>query len=483
MSVVALYTVGNSELELDSVPLHPVNQRQKGQELDNLFEHYASRLHAPMLEACIRYVLARHPCLDRLVLFGTDQPEAVGEKYRNSDTLYIAQVLAKLAQHCFPPPGRKNPKPGVRETKTRTLKCDASAYDEVYKWFGSALSRLIPGDTYYLCPTAGTPAMTQGLLLQGILHSREHCQVLYVPRGSTEAEERSFATVFLRDLRRERVHQALNSQDFAGACRLLDAQEGWRGPFCRYAACRLRSDFSQARLALDEAIGRADAEDKAKLRAIRDDLLQELKVAIESEFVVKAPALLEELYYNAQVTWDQERYDDFLVRLVRFEEICARYLVEKHLHLPTDEVRQSRKFIQAVEDNGYLLEYSKSQKVDQVPLDYHKMGIPVFLALVRYLAEKGLNKEDQVVVTLEQQSRLGRLYRLLCSLDTLRAWRNNIVHDFQGVSKEAVLQQYRETTGVESEPLEAMSQVLELLSRRADRNPFNEAAALISKAL
>lgn len=76
MSVVALYTVGNSDLLLDGKPLN--NPRQQGQELLNAFkqsnfEQYASPLTFPLLEPCLNYILARHACLNRLVLFGTNR--------------------------------------------------------------------------------------------------------------------------------------------------------------------------------------------------------------------------------------------------------------------------------------------------------------------------------------------------------------------------------------------------------------------------
>lgn len=471
MAVIVFYTVGNSELHLDGLPLPRGRQRETGQELLSGFNMNAGRLSAPMLSSCLAYISAKHEKIDRLILFATDQPEALGA-YRNGDTVFVAKVLEKLLPRLL--------SSKIAKAEVPALNCDVASYDEVYKWFGNRFKKLgLSGSdvTFYLCPFGGTPAMTMGLLLQGILHHRGGCQVVYVPRGSSDAEAQPFATSFLSDIRKERLAQTLQARDFLSACELASGAGGLMHSLCRYGAARLNSDFAGARQELNKAVEESAAPLKTKLREVRDGL-KELQEATGTNLAEKAPPLLEELYYRSCIAWRQGRYDDFLVYLGRFEEVSARMLVEKHLGFSTDMQRKRDRdnFQTGITADQQLSSFLDRQQVDNNPLDRTRVGIPLFLALVRYLplSPRFAN---------EERTRFSQLNERLAKLDKLREWRNDIVHDFCGVSEKDLLNEYHSRTGVDGSPLDDMASVLTLIGRRTDRNPFDEAADLILKGI
>lgn len=471
MGAVLLYTVGNSDLLLDGRPLER-GQRGKGQEIDNNFEEYRPRLATPLLDACLQWLERRKVGLDRIYFFGTDQPEGVPEQHRGQDTVYAAQVLVRFAKVHYP----------NARVKPAGLKCDASSYGEVYRWFEKALPRGKEGDTYYLCPTGGTTAMSVGLLLHGIARSRENCKVLYVSRGASEAEVSDFPIQFLAELKRERVRQAVGVYDFPSACRLIGGDTPWLEHICRYGALRLNADLAGARDSLDKALTTAPAQCKEALRSEMVGLLHELEQPRrKGELAKSGPALVEEFYYELDAAWKQERYQYVLMRLERLGEILARHLVEKYTGLPTDEKQDKNRFIAKVEGLPVLRCFLENYKLKNgVMLKYDRMGVLTFLAIIDYLVAGDAGRHFPPLPG-QSVDKLTRVRRVLGRLDSLREWRNDVVHDFKGVSRPDILRTY----GVDSETglFSDLADTLAFIGRKTDRSPYKQVAELVSQAL
>jgi hypothetical protein len=457
--------VGNRELLEEGRLLQDADQRLLGQQLLQQFEGRKKALNAHLLEPCLNYVLERHPSISRLVLIASNQPEGVPEHHRRRDTLFIAEVLKKLVQERF--------KGRVNQVVARSVRCEITAYDEVYQCLGHLLDTEPQTGVQYLCPFAGTPAMTIALVFQGVLHFRRACRLLYVPEGSPRAEEREFPIRLLKELERERFVQEVEALDFAAAARLV---EGWRNHICQYALKRLLRDFRGARLALEEALKDTEAP-RERLRNIRNGLLQELEEAAREDSMRKVLPCLEELYYNARLIWERGAYDDFLVRLTTFEELAARYLVEERAKLPTGERAE---FCQAVRSNPHLQAFLESCTWEGQPLEWKRMGLPTFLEILRYLGERGLDAQGEPLLTEKEQESIKELHSLLVKLDCLRRWRNRFVHRWgSGISREGLLSEYTAEAGEGASPLEGMRRILELLGRTTDQDPFYEAKELL----
>lgn len=482
MPVYLLYTVGNRDLLVEGNPLPSTEQRQKGEQILNDFDSQKDKLSAPQLQATIDYILQQQPKIDELHLFVTDQPKQLGAQYY-SDTCFIGDVLRKYL--CF-----RFPTHLLASIKVRRIQnINVAQYDEVYQWFSQNLNLPQAEDNlFYLCPTAGIPAITQGLLLCGTRRFQSRCQVLYLPIEERMPIEVQFPNLFLLDLHKESLKHFLKNYHYAAASKLLKEMSplNWKMPTISWIEAviestmhRLHFDFTTARRLLeDQAIPFTSGEVRVALISIRNQLGSLIKAAerAEKEFDQQAILdLLEELFYNAEITFLNGQYIDFLGRLFRFQEATCRYLVELYLKLPTDALNKRKIFIQGVEQNPNLVQYLKQSNID-----YRTMDIPAFLGVVSYLAQEGFEPSEENLI-LDKEA-ITNCYELLNRIQKLASWRNKsiIAHSWQGINKEQLLSEY----GVNPEeealaPVEDMKRVLDWLGKPPKENPFEKVNALI----
>lgn len=100
MTILALCNVGLRDLQLNEQKVEPA--RLRGQELwERYDEQVATALSFPILEPSVHYILGQHDQgIDRLVLFGTDQPPDDPTQHAR-DTLYFAKLVAKRLPDLF----------------------------------------------------------------------------------------------------------------------------------------------------------------------------------------------------------------------------------------------------------------------------------------------------------------------------------------------------------------------------------------------
>ncbi len=476
MSVYILYTVGNRDLLINGETIPPQEQRRKGEQILKEFDAYQDKISAPQLEATINYVLQQQPKIDEVHFFVTDQPEKFGRDYYLSDTLFIGEVLKKYLHSKFPT--HKLSKIKVQRIK----EINPAQYDEAYKWFSQNLPKKIDkSDLFYLCPTSGTPAVTLGLLLQGIHHFQTQGHVLYFPMGRSSPHKVQFPSLFLFDLQKEVIKHFLTNYNYAAAARLLHETSNinraspdipWIKATITATVHRLYFDFDTARTILEEqAIPVTTGKVRNELMLMSDQLNQLIQYTKQETFNQEATLnLLEELYYNTYVTFLAGQYIDFLGRLFRFQEAVCRYLIELHYKLPTDALKQKEEFIQGIKQIPSLVEYLKTKKIE-----YYTMNIPTFLSLIDFLTQADL-------LSTEEKERIANIYKLLNQIQNLVSWRNKtiIAHGWQGINKEQLLTEY----GVIPEekpqaPIEDMCQILKLLGKALNRNPYESINSLI----
>lgn len=468
MKIIYLHSIGTRDITKGGK--HLSKPREEGEEIYKNFANYKSILEAPLIKPSIELVLEKEKPLKRedfvVFLFATDQPEAVPPELRSLDTIFLGQVAIKLLQPIY-----------KGEWNCKVIKnINPALYDETYKWFSRELKRIAENekpDKVYVNPTAGTPAITIGLLLQSLLNFGQKVQVIYnIPlSGPIQVD---FPRAFLNTLISERVKQSLKTYNYTIAANLLDEMGAeFAKDLALYVHHRLSFNFKEADILLRGTFAKAPPQQRIELNKVIDALNPLLK---EPEGNGVLP-FLTELYYNAQITWKIGRYADFLSRFFRFQEAVLRYLVEKYLQLPTEKEKEEE-FRNGIKQNTALKDFLKEQTVEGTPLDYTKMSIPTFLACLKFLKEKGI-KPDGSLLPEAERTTLEGIYNLLNKMETLNKWRHKSItgHGFKGVSEEEILQEYGNS------PLEDMAEVLRLLGQDISLNPFDKANELIERSL
>lgn len=173
MAVFVLVNVGSRDVQLDGQPQNPA--RERGAEILGMVDTepvLKERLSFPILRPPLEQILAEEGQIDQLILFGTDQED---EKHQAMDTINFAKIVALVMSELFPQ---------IRSARHVPIRdINPSLYDEALGFFREELPRLhlsLTDDSkVYLLPTAGTPACSLGLILQGLTFYGERCHILY----------------------------------------------------------------------------------------------------------------------------------------------------------------------------------------------------------------------------------------------------------------------------------------------------------------
>src|SRR5262245_57019025 len=106
VSTLLLLNIGNSDLIADGA--RPKAPRSEGKALWDTYDQHHFEL--PIIEPCLRELIAREQHIDRLLLFYTDQPESpltaatdrYGVSLRDKDTLWYACIIGRALIERFP---------------------------------------------------------------------------------------------------------------------------------------------------------------------------------------------------------------------------------------------------------------------------------------------------------------------------------------------------------------------------------------------
>lgn len=448
MLFVAL--VGNSDLTLDGAYLFQRNHAGEGLSFRErtaalLAEYPAAgdRLDAPLLLPQLRWLL-EHQAKQAstpidLVLIATDQ-----QPPHPQDTVYAAKLLARWLPERFPP--------GTLAVDVETVAgANPADYDAMYRWFRDATRRLaarFPSGAVYLSVTGGTPAMTFALTLHGVEAFGSRCTFLYLPRGA----DRPVRLGVRRELQRAQLlsdaRLLLQRGDFAHAAELLRQAGMPRGVWslAQAAAHRLAFDFEEAaRLGRRHALREPRTRETATWFLGQLERLQQAAERLEQEGMERAvpeayEPLLSELVANLRHCWDAGRYADFLARLFRFQEALLRWLVEEQLGIPvhTEDGSSPPGFRRALQARPDLRRAAEARN-----LDVNRITRPLLARLLEHI--------PAVQRDLEALDRLNEL--------TLLRGQTIVAHGFRGVSRERVLQTYRQVAGPGADPMADVEQL------------------------
>ena len=456
-----LYTIGNRDVQVNGdqdenerlrsatreageaglLQWREAARRKDQAELDRL----RARYRITQLNATVDRIATREGVIGRLCLFVTDQPEGVD--FRRTDSLHAGELAAELLRT---DPARKRllKQVKVEPLKRKGVGIDPADYGQCFDLLREKLPALkIPdGGRVYLCPTSGTPAMTMGLILAGLLTAGARCHLLYLGQGDGSPRKGDFPFQFLRALRRRDLQAALTRYDYDAAAALMrDAgDQPWLVAVAEAAAARLNFDFSRAWRCLEDAAIPGNAA-KAFAR---------FSAAAERLAVPEAPitAKLAELATQLPLLWSTGRYLDFTGRAILFLENAAGLVVDRGLGLSGDGPRGPRlaTLLEGPEQRPALMRFIERQRL-QAPSLADKAGHLSTFFMVRLLSFI-ISDENDALSTLSETETIAirEVVPQLQELDVLRDMRNTGTHFFGGVGSEQIAAAYGD--GIETLP-------------------------------
>lgn len=483
MPTLVLANIGNSDLIVDGRRLQ--RPRSEGEAAWNTFEEHT--FEAPIIEPCIRRIIQRQP-VDRLILFYTDQPatpetlkpDRFGVSLRDKDTLWYARIIARLLRERFGEQIRQIEHQAIAGAGGRAI--NPSMYDEAFEAYAALIAPLADAQTMCCVLMAGgIPACNTALQLHAISAFGDRCQVVYQPEGGQPYELRVGDQV-LKTFRRATAIEALERLDFATALAIVrQFNDAALKALIEHAHYRECFDFERAQAVLADGIRQASG----PLRTFLADLERDLDPLMQRSDM---GALLRELVANADITFRNGRYADFLGRLFRFQEAALRSIVETRLGLPTD-MSKERKAVNLPEyqrriaaDPG-LKAWLDGRTIDGTPLRYDAPNIPAMQAMLDYLVDPAsVTPDGKPYLSKEEHGRLTGVKKRLDKITALAQLRNQsvIAHGFAGVSRERLAEVYGDDP---AKLLDDLRTIVKLLGLPAQESPFERIARVAVEQL
>lgn len=490
MGAYVFCNLGSKDILLDGGLIRP--SRGQGKALLEQYETLHERISLPIIAPALRFILEQQQLLrekspdyqergeadtlvERIVLFGTDQSDP---RYQSSDTCHFAELAAQRLPELFPDV--------IDKIEIIFIKnINPALYDETFEAFDDYLGEVSVSkeDICYTILTGGIPACNTALLLQGVRHFGRRLRVVYQPKEGRPRELRVGAQL-LNTFDEVIVLDRLERHDFANALPVLEKIHAGSDliHLCRYAAQRMAFDFRSARLSFSNAMRDGSRDTRRFLR--RQEHVLDLSVLLEEQddqqlHEDRMMALLQELFWNAAVTFNHHRYADFLGRIYRFQEATLRYLVENIYGLSTDlnpkVVEQTQTaWKEEIQSNPNLLSYLQSRQMNGKKLDWTRIGRPTYQTMVTYAIKKqGRDKSGELLVPAKDSGRMKRLLRLLNGLDALVALRHRTIigHDFQGVSRDDVVRALSLESN-ERTPVDRLRNILRSMMIAVEPDPY-----------
>lgn len=430
MAILLLANIGNSDLWLSGAKLEKDKQREEAKLILDDFESMHSELTLPILAPMIEDITTTHPQIDQVVLFSTDQPISVGERFHGNDTLFTARVIERLLLEDDRFRGKIK-----AVTCAQPMSFRPNSLDKMMQWFAENLDRSVPPGDYsdiYISVTGGTPAANQALFFHAIysLKSKGQRRLIYTSEsgavehpGTIAALDKEFQLALIRNFleqynyaavleslrargfRLQRIVHLIESCELRLNFRLEEAQQKvgqWRS--------QLHGEEARWYIQLDERL--------KKLRKGIDELAsfyqhQNLSEGIKAVFV--------ELYNSLRLQYEGGRYVDMMARLFRLQEGLLRLLCEMKLAIRMSDNRQFAREVERV------MEPSLQQHLLEHRIDL-KRTRKFYTAVIDYYATEFTNFKkwnDKVNPLVEERNRMI------------------IGHEFEGASKTFIESKYQ----------------------------------------
>ncbi|MBD2636483.1 hypothetical protein H6G52_14025 [Limnothrix sp. FACHB-881] len=285
-------------------------------------------------------------------------------------------------------------------------------------------SQLEPGDRVDFNASSGTPAMKSAFSLLQAAGYASNSQIWQVrnPKEMKPGQDRVFPTNVLalrQEFDRKRIEQQIADYNYSGAWLELTASQlatdRLKG-LLEYARCRKAFDFNGASDAIQELAGAIDdrwAKDIAKLRSGHK------------------PTVLAEAYFNAVLSLHNRDYFTVFTRVFGIQENVLKYAIGQLAEFPKDEADTDR-FWQEV----------KALKSGEVYRALEKAAPKNRAVRTSYFPNR---LTMRLILDCDPDSK--ELLGDLDKIEKLCADRNQMVHEFKGISRmenpEEVLNQLR----------------------------------------
>lgn len=404
------YFFDKSEINTFSNPKGFLLARLFGQALLNkkMSSELKKKIELPIVKAGLEFVFGKIGVPTTIILVATDQKaEIVGDRFWQNDTYPFAQVLQQVIPFQFK-------KFGAFDIRIEKVRDNVAYLDTMYDYFNTALNKkiwkpLVEYDEVFLLNQGGIDAINTALMLNCLNKYGEQTTLLSVNEHLGLCAKLDFAEQYLMDKERLRAISAIKKYRYAFIKNLTVP------PIVKSLAAfgehKLNFDFDEAERALLDDFPRTQ-------RTYRDQLIQTLHILRNSE-----TGLLEELYENAKIKFEQEAYVDFLLRLFRILEGVTKQKVMQYLPFTFNHLKWERdlqRFLNQPENADLKNHLGNYSLPDGRPLILTNPSIPLLLAILAFI--------DPVAYT--DLSRLQGLSQL----------RNHSIgaHNFKPVSKKLI---------------------------------------------
>lgn len=311
-----------------------LHRLDRGEQLDNV--------EWPLVSKYLAFVRSQGIHLDRLILFGTDQPETVAEQFRKGDTIVAAEVLRRFVLN--------HGSDVVRSATVVAVTVDgADRHDRCLEYFRRELPKWRGDDDRVLVAvTGGTPGVNLGLLMAAQATWGDRVEAI----GANPSDP-AFALDVARQMRvafqRQPVADLLARGQFATAAEIVRSWHDDRFVPLALAAEAIRLWLDQAHddaLALaTEANNHAHPHGGPAVNEVLHDLMADLQARRGEAPVSRDTEVrrLTDVYWNADVCFRQKRHVDFVARMALILERAIRCFIEEAISHTVPEGQNRRK--------------------------------------------------------------------------------------------------------------------------------------------
>jgi len=418
MSVLFIANVGNRDVHVPARSDLPREARLLGQQLLDEWPAVADSLELPILVKALQWVAKKHGApVDRVVLVASDQQD---EKYRLSDTILLAEVIARLLREH----DKWNHLAKAEAISIVRAEQSPADYDYMLHVYETLTKEVAAEGTYdqvYLAVSGGTPAMASMLMFQGIRAFGERALPLYVTPHhampiSLDIGQKLTLDALVEDLERNvKDFQYRAALSLTKARRKLLLREWTPEKYdaltavLRYATQRFNFNFEEAEKAIFGADRGLPPQFASRIHALADELQARDEMWLMGEEI-----------YGAELDFYLGAHKDALNNVFAFREELLRQLAIRH--------------------GARLIETPKGDELDRDWLQTEPK-------LEKYLRSKNINPERTATTYVFEHILAFRTETILDlqgfldeiqKLKTLADLRNKSTHRHAGVSKASI---------------------------------------------
>lgn len=472
MSVIFIANVGNRDVQIPGHPeLPPAKEaRALGQVLLDQWETYRDDIQTDILIKALRWAVRKHGAVDQVILVASDQ---VDERYRQSDTITVAQVIERLLrEHRDKFAWAK----AIGDVTLEALDGNPASYDDMTRYYDHLLPGISTGrgDVVYLAVSGGTAAMAAMLLFKGIEHFQAQAHPLYVNEFDAMPTSLNVGRRILLNTLVSDIQLSIGVYQYHAALRLIEENADFLRQalprfdtlfaILHYARSRLNFDFTTA----ENVLFGEDIDTLADHARAVHSLVNDITETNRTE-----TWLLREVLHTAEISFKTGAYADFLGRAFRLSEgltdaLLARWAPEDLFEMRPERnedgsTRHRKQVSEKWLDNHIdAWEFLESKKIN-LDIDITRKTL---LALAEYFAGSS-NTRLQVVKYLKR-------------IDELGSYRNQMpfAHGYAGVSLELLKERYK--TNRDDEMLRNLKWLYEQCAgQEPGVNPYDAINALI----